>query len=376
VTIETLWAGYVDTDARQLMPRQSFEAWRELKRGQAQHWTEAEVRLAIAISERMAGAAKQHRLYQDVRSLNASLEKQVSDRTAELSQTLEHLKQAQAQLVQSEKMSSLGQLVAGIAHEINNPVNFITGNLTHVRQYTEALVEAFKLYQQQYPAPPQAIQAVLQAVDLEFVEQDLPKLFSSLEVGTTRIRDIVLSLRNFSRLDQAEVKSVDIQEGIDGALLILQHRFQASGILLTRQYSELPIVECFAGQLNQVFMSLIGNAIEAIETRLQQDAALDKPAIEPAITIQTQVLDTDLIQIAIQDNGCGIDPTLRSKLFDPFFTTKPVGKGTGLGLSISYQIVQQHGGKLWCQSELNQGTTFYITIPRSPKTAAAVAKPA
>lgn len=283
------------------------------------------------------------------------------DRATQLSQTIGELKQTQGQLVQAEKMSSIGQLVAGVAHEINNPINFIHGNLDHVNQYTQDLLDLLELYQQQDPEPSPEIAALREAIDLEFLMADLPKVLDSMRMGTDRVREIVRSLRNFSRVDQAEVKAVDIHEGIDNTLLILQHRLKASGgkkeIQVVKDYGDLPLAECYPGQLNQVFMNILSNAIDAL------DEARDKKQ-ELTIRIASQILENNHVAIRIADNGPGIPPEILNRLFDPFFTTKPVGKGTGLGLSISYQIVvEKHGGQLKCQSKPGQGTEFWVEIP-------------
>ncbi|MBH8563937.1 HAMP domain-containing protein [Nostoc sp. CENA67] len=295
---------------------------------------------------------------------NEELEVRVQHRTAELSQVLQDLQQTQSQLIQTEKMSSLGHLVAGVAHEINNPVNFIHGNLTHVDSYTQDLLLLIDLYQQQYPNSTATIQTAIETIDLEFLKHDFPKLLSSMKVGTGRIQGIVQSLRNFSRLDEAEFKAVDVHEGIESTLLILQNRLKAqqdfAEIAVIKDYGQLPPVECYPGQLNQVFMNLLTNAIDALKT----SAFNQQPPTNPTICIVTQVLAEKAISIHISDNGSGMDETVQAKLFDPFFTTKPVGKGTGLGLSISYQIVvSNHGGKLYFHSALGQGTEFVIEIP-------------
>jgi signal transduction histidine kinase len=266
--------------------------------------------------------------------------------------------------VQTEKMSSLGQMIAGIAHEINNPVNFIHGNLNHARDYIRDLLETIQLYQKHYPAPVTEITQHSDAVDLDFLTGDLPKLLDSMQEGTRRIREIVLSLRNFSRLDEAEMKRVDIHEGINSTLLILQHRLKPKpdkpGIEVIKRYGQLPLIECYPGPLNQVFMNILANAIDAVEPRLQSTSRESKPA---AITITTSIAN-DQIFISIADNGMGMTEATQAKLFDPFYTTKPVGKGTGLGLSVSYQIVtEQHQGTLSCTSTLGQGTEFVIAIP-------------
>jgi signal transduction histidine kinase len=271
-------------------------------------------------------------------------------------------------MIQAEKMSSLGQLVAGVAHEINNPVNFIHGNVVHVSEYTQNLFALLQLYQAEFPNSTPAIQDKMDEIDLEFLNEDVLKLLTSMEVGTKRIREIVTSLRNFSRLDEAQVKEVDIHEGIESTLLILQHRLNAKvncpPIVLIRAYGDLPLVECHPGQLNQVFMNILVNAIDALEesnTNRTYQEIKDNPN---QITIRTAVLDAEWVEIAIADNGIGMPEEIRQHIFDPFFTTKPVGKGTGMGMAISYQIItEKHGGKLTCFSTLGEGAKFVIQIP-------------
>lgn len=296
------------------------------------------------------------------------LEDRVAERTAELEETLKELQRSQAQVIQSEKMSSLGQLVAGVAHEINNPVNFIHGNLSHVQNYAQDLLQFVQLYQQQYPEPTPEIAAAIEDLDLEFLQDDLPKTLASMELGTERIRQIVLSLRNFSRMDEAEFKSVDIHEGIDSTLLILQHRLKAKTerpeIEVVKHYTPLPRVRCYAGQLNQVLMNILVNAIDALEESNTHRTVDDIYAHPNQITIRTALVEAQWVEIAIADNGIGISPAAQQRIFDPFFTTKPLGKGTGMGLSISYQIVvEKHGGQLDCRSTPGQGTEFIIRIP-------------
>jgi signal transduction histidine kinase len=293
----------------------------------------------------------------------------------------QELKQAQAQLIQTEKMSSLGAMVAGVAHEINNPVNFIYGNLDYAGDYIQDLLSLLYLYQQHYPEPLPEIQNQLEAIDFDFLAEDLPKVLSSMKVGANRIREIVLSLRNFSRLDEAGMKPVNIHEGIENTLLILNSRFK-QGIQLIKEYGELPLVECSPAQLNQVFMNLLCNALDALEElnvgRLKVESSEDnlQPATQtnlqpatlhqpttPCIRIRTEVSDQNWVAIRIVDNGSGISPTILDRIFDPFFTTKEPGKGTGLGLTISYQIISQHCGKIEVKSTQNQGTEFVIKLP-------------
>jgi signal transduction histidine kinase len=296
------------------------------------------------------------------------LEDRVEERTAELKNTLEELQRTQSQVIQSEKMSSLGQLVAGVAHEINNPVNFIHGNLTHVQEYTESLLEFVQLQQQHDSNPAPEIQLAAEDIDLEFLQEDLPKILVSMKLGTERIRQIVLSLRNFSRMDEAEFKAVDIHEGIDSTLMILQHRLKATSerpeIELVKDYSALPLVECYAGQLNQVFMNILVNSIDAIDQSNAERTYQNIKDHPNRITIRTSTVNAEWVEVAIADNGVGIPKEIQQRIFNPFFTTKPLGKGTGMGMSISYQIVtEKHGGKLECFSTPGQGTEFIIRIP-------------
>ncbi|MBK4731468.1 sensor histidine kinase [Oxynema sp. CENA135] len=310
-----------------------------------------------------------HKEIEQRKQVEAALRKSEARERAkshELGKLVRELKQTQAQLVQTEKMSSLGRMVGGVAHEINNPVSFIFGNLTFAQEYFEQLVELIELYQQSYPQPTPQIARRLDEVELEFLIDDTEKLFASMKVGAERIRDIVLSLRNFSRFDEAELKSVKIEEGLRNTLLILQPRLQGGSpieIVTVEEFGDLPLVECYASQINQVFLNLLSNAIDALESdqRYRQGRELPVPA---TIWIRTEALNKKTIAVRVRDNGPGMPPEVREKAFDPFFTTKEIGKGTGLGLSISYQIiVEQHKGRLECISKPGEGTEFVIEIP-------------
>jgi len=318
-------------------------------------WTEDEMELLQTVTDQLAIAISQAELYRQ-----ATFAAEQADRKAtELEETLRQLQRTQAQLIQSEKLSSLGQMVAGVAHEINNPVNFIYGNLVPARDYTADILGLLGLYQETYPDPVDLIQEEIEAIDLDFISEDLPRLLDSMQVGAERIREIVLSLRNFSRLDEAAMKKADLHEGLDSTLMILQNRLKAKGdrpgVEVTKNYGQLPKIFCYPGQLNQVFMNLLSNAIDALE---------EHNIAEPKIMITTELIDKTQAVIRLADNGPGIPEKVRQRLFDPFFTTKPVGKGTGLGLAISYQIiVEKHQGQLMCISEVGQGATFVIQIP-------------
>ncbi len=297
-------------------------------------------------------------------------EQQLKQKAQDLEQTLQELQRTQSQLLQSEKMSSLGQLVAGVAHEINNPVSFIYGNITHAKDYITDLLSLIQLYQKHYPNPVPEIQAEIEAIELDFLIEDLSKLFASMKVGTQRIQKIVLSLRSFSRMDESEIKGVDIHDGLDSTLTILQHRLKAQldrpAIEVIKQYGNLPEIECYASQLNQVFMNILTNAIDALEEgHMSQLMGVRKGnnCQLPTINISTEIQD-DSVVIRIADNGPGMPESVKQKLFDPFFTTKPVGKGTGMGLSISYQIItERHKGSLQCISSPGKGAEFAIKIP-------------
>ncbi|MEG3873962.1 MULTISPECIES: PAS domain-containing protein [unclassified Microcoleus] len=294
-------------------------------------------------------------------------EQREREKAQQLEKTLADLKKAQSQLIQAEKMSSIGQMVAGVAHEINNPISFIYGNIIPAAQYARDLVKLIDLYQQYYPEPVPEIAQELAEVEVDFIAGDFPKIMASMQEGANRIKQIVLSLRNFSRLDETDRKVIDIHEGIESTLVILQHRFQSQPkhreIQVIKNYGNLPKVECYPAQLNQVFMNLLVNAIDAVE-----ESSANCTCKVNQIRIVTEVSSENQVCVRISDSGPGIHPEVQSRMFDPFFTTKPVGTGTGLGLSISYQIVKDtHGGKLECHSEVGRGTEFAIELPISQK---------
>jgi two-component system, NtrC family, sensor kinase len=331
----------------------------------------------------------------DVKCINDELRDEICDRewiqgileqreaeaklkSQELEQAMGTLKQTQIQLIQTEKMSSLGQMVAGIAHEINNPVNFIHGNITYLDQYTKECFELIKLYGEM-PPNLSKIESLKEQIDLDFIQEDVPSILASMSIGTSRIRSIITSLRNFARLDESELKKVDIHEGLESTLLMFQKQLEftsdLSNIKIIKNYGEISMVDCYPGQLNQVFFNLISNAIDTVQEKFKSgkfnsefNSPVDSaaPAV-PTIQICTRMCtmnQQEVIAIEVHDNGQGVDEAVRSKLFDPFFTGKVVGRGTGLGLAISYQIVNDlHGGTLDCQSELGIGSVFTVTIP-------------
>lgn len=314
-------------------------------------------------------------LFTMLENSNAKLEARVQARTEDLSQKNEQLNQTlttlhktQVQMVQGEKMSALGQMVAGVAHEINNPINFIHGNLRHVDDYTREILQLIGALQAEMVNPSAELQEKLNHCDLPFLQQDLTKILSSMKMGTTRIREIVLSLRNFSRLGEATLKPVDLREGLDSTLMLLHHRLEATAtrpaIQVSKDYDELPLVECYAGEVNQVFWQLISNAIDALEACAPPVSPDDIDASPLQLWIYATQLDAQWVQITVADNGGGIDPGVRSQIFDPFFTTKAVGRGTGLGLYVSYQIITEtHQGKLICDSTPGAGSKFMIQLP-------------
>ncbi|MEG4838062.1 response regulator [Microcoleus sp. B9-D4] len=315
------------------------------------------------IEDRLAAEAALHQLAQE-------LEKRVEERTAELSQALENLKKAQVQIVQSEKMACLGQLVAGVAHEINNPVSFISNNIPIAKEYIADLIEMTRLCQHNVTSTSE-FEDKSQEIELDFIVEDLPKIIDSMALGTERLYNLSMSLRNFSRLDTSALTPVNIHDGLDSTLLILGHRLKGKGthpaIKVIKEYGELPLVECYPGQINQVFMNVLANAIDALE-----ESTISCPLCgekqqsndNPQIRICTEMLQGDRVVIRIADNGLGITPEIMQHLFTPMFTTKSVGKGTGLGLSISREIVEaKHGGKLTCISSPEWGVEFVIELP-------------
>ncbi len=316
------------------------------------YWDDDEVGLLAQVGTQLGIALQQ-----------AELLNKTQQQTATLNQTLQTLKNTQARLVQGEKMAGLGQLSAGIAHEINNPVGFISSNLEPMQEYVAGLLELLQLYQQHYSEPAQLIQEKIDDIELEFILEDLPKIMASMRMGTDRIVDIVKSMQNFSRVDESAIKNVDIHQGIDSALLILRHRLKAykqrPTIKVVKSYGNLPLIQCYASHLNQVFMNILVNAVDAFDDYQFSDSH------SPEIRISTHWQENqNSLSIEFSDNGPGIPEDILANIFNPFFTTKPVGKGTGLGLSISYQIVtEMHGGKLSCQSKIGLGTTFCIEMP-------------
>ncbi|MCU0541217.1 MAG: ATP-binding protein [Oscillatoriaceae cyanobacterium Prado104] len=300
-----------------------------------------------------------------------SIERELKQQNLRLKETLTQLKRTQVQLIQAEKMSSLGHMVAGIAHEINNPISFIHGNLTHASKYYDDLLKIIQLYQQEYPQPSQVIQQEIAALDLEFVQTDIKQLLRSMQVGSQRIGEIVKSCRNFSRLDESTSKVVDIHEGLEATLMILQSRLHSndpfSKIKVVKEYGKLPQVYCYPGQLNQVFVNLLNNAIDALEEanskRTPEEIIANHNTIWMRTYLSQETIAEQKIAIAIADNGLGIPDAIQPKIFEPFFTTKQVGKGTGLGLSVSYQIITDlHGGTLSCYSTEGR-TEFVVTLP-------------
>ncbi|WP_449419235.1 ATP-binding protein [Phormidium nigroviride] len=308
----------------------------------------------------------QERLLKANKELELTSQK-LTQKALQLEEALDELKQTQTQLVETGRMSSLGSLVAGIAHEINNPVSFIYGNLPHASKYFIDVLTLMEVYQQSYPHPAPEIEEAIEDIDLNFIKEDLPRLLVSMQAGAERIRNIVYSLRNFARLDEADIKAIDLHESIDNILMILDSRLKKYGsrveIHAIKEYGKLPLVECYAGQLNQVLMYIIMNAIDALEEGNSGKITKENFST-PTIRISTELSNSNTVLIRIADNGPGIPLALQPRLFDPFFTTKSVGQGTGLGLSISHSIItQKHGGKLKCISTPGEGAEFIIEIP-------------
>ena len=377
------WAGnpnkplQTDEDGNyRLSPRKSFDLWKENVRYKSLPWKQCEIDAALELRKAMINIVLCQ--IDKLEKLNRALEESVArerEKTAHLKTAMSELKRAQTQLVQSERMSSLGQLVSAVAYEVTNPINFIHGNLIYANEYSQKMIDLLQLYEQHYPSASPEIQAQIEAVELEFIVEDLPKLLGSMKVGANRIREIVQSLRNFSRIDEAEIKPVDIHDGLDSALLILSNRLKPKpdrpAIHLIKEYGSLPLVECYAVQINQVFMNVLTNAIDALEDAFvnhnlsSHGGDKEEPVKCGQIRIVTEICPGEkAVAVRIEDNGWGMSETVRQKIFEPFFTTKPVGKGAGIGLTISHEIVvEQHGGKLTCISAPGEGTEFIIEIP-------------
>ncbi|MGI0495152.1 response regulator [Alkalinema pantanalense CENA528] len=309
------------------------------------------------------------KLHLQISQLTHTLEQRVQERTAELSQSLSQLQQAQIQLVQSEKMSMLGQLVAGIGHEINNPIGFIRGNITPMQDYIQDLFDLIHLYQEKFPNPGAEILDMVEMIDIDYLAEDLPKIMRSMEQGVDRLQEISLSLRTFARADIASKVEFVLAEGIDSTIMLLRHRLKANEkrpeIVIVKEFDKVPPISCYPGQLNQVFMNIIANAIDAFDELNQSRSYKEIEACPNVITI-TITLDgsKENVVVRIKDNGAGIPSEVKDQIFDPSFTTKAVGKGTGLGLAISHQIiVDKHSGQLQCQTMPNEGTEFIITLP-------------
>lgn len=352
-----------------LCPRKSFEMWKETVCLTSLPWQQYEIDAAQELRKAIINVVL--RQADELAELNTALQQSEAkqrEKAKELKSTLRELKQTQTKLIHNEKMSSLGQLVAGVAHELNNPINFIAGNLRYAQEYANNLLSLVELYSQHYPSPSADLESKIEEVEFDFLRDDFPKLMSSMKLGAERISKLVASLRNFSRLDESDTKPVDIHEGIDNTLVILNNRFKAkpeqAGIQVVKEYGSLPLVECHASQLNQVFMNLIANGVDALEDR-DRSLSIEEAAANPStITIRTEQLGESEVVISIIDNALGMPEEIKEKIFDPFFTTKPVGKGTGLGLAISYQIVvEKHQGKFYCFSTPGVGTEFRIEIP-------------
>ncbi|MEX0272136.1 ATP-binding protein [Leptolyngbyaceae cyanobacterium UHCC 1019] len=322
------------------------------------NWTKDEQAALEAVANQLAIAISHRQFYAQTQQQA----QQAQTQAEQLAQTLKQLYETQSQLIQSEKMSSLGQMVAGIAHEVNNPINFIYGNIPFVTQYTEQLLTLINLYQVHCLDTPNEVAEFAAAVDLPFIQSDLMKILGSMRTGADRVRQIVLTLRNFSRLDEAEKKFVDVHEGLEAALLLLNHRLRPH-IQVVRHYGDLPLIDSYPGQLNQVFLNLLSNAIDAVNSVAPFSSTPGQITISTCV-VSNPASSNNRVQIRIQDTGSGIPLKYQSKVFDPFFTTKPVGSGTGLGLSISYRIiVHKHQGNLWFETHSSSGTEFIIELP-------------
>lgn len=323
---------------------------------------QAEVLARVGVHLRLGSLTKK------LSEQNELLEQRVEERTAKLKQALDDLQKSQLQLVQNEKMSTLGQLVAGVAHEINNPVGFIDGNLNQAQGYLEDLLKLLELYQEEYPHRTPRIKDWIEEIELEFLIEDLPQIMASMREGTKRIRNISSSLRTFSRLDAQKAVNFNVHDGIDSTITILKHRIKANAkrpeIKIMLEYGEVPEIKCYPGQLNQVFMNILSNGIDALDESNAERSYEDIKANPNQIIIRTWVQDDNRFMISIKDNGCGMSESVRCQIFDNLFTTKPVGKGTGLGLSISRQIIEdKHKGNLICKSVPTEGTEFIIDLP-------------
>lgn len=379
------WAGNpnkiveIDENGQEkICPRKSFELWKQTVRCKSSPWKKCEIEAVLELKKAMINIVL--RQTEKLAKLNTALQASVArerEKTAHLKTAMSELQRTQTQLVQSEKMSSLGQLVAAVAYEVSNPINFIYGNISYANEYSEKLIGLLQLYEEHYPSPSPEIESEIEAAELEFIVEDLPKLLGSMKIGANRIREIVQSLQNFSRVDESDIKSVDIHDGMDSALLILSNRLKPKtdklAIHLIKEYGCLPLVECYAVQINQVFMNVLANAIDAIEeafvkgnlsSKFGYNSGLDKSG---QIRIRTEFCTEEKsIKIRISDNGFGMTESVCQQIFEPFFTTKSLGKGAGIGLAISHDIVvEKHGGKLTCVSAPGEGTEFIIEIPLS-----------
>lgn len=314
-----------------------------------------------------------NKLLTDLEQKNAALEHKVKELTQQINEKDQILEENQAEfsrlkdhLIQMEKMAMLGQMVSGISHEINNPINFIYGNLPYVEEHIEAILKVLETYQSVYPSKNPSLENVLEETEIDFVLEDLPRLVESMKVGAERIRELVLNLRNFYRLDEAQMKEADLNAGIESTLVMLHNRYKQK-IEVVKQFGDLPPVECHINQLNQVFMNLLGNAIDALlvkELQCCEENNKSSSSQKKKIAITTQRIAEDKVSITISDNGLGIAAEVKNRVFEPFFTTKPIGVGTGLGLSISHQIVTQtHGGNIYCFSTPGEGSTFVVELP-------------